>query len=135
MRLVSGTVRRVAGGLMIDPLAVAAEGTIVVPDLAAPTGRADSLPYGVIPSDPLADALTQAGGLLAEGAHRGLAHLPASFAERLRAEAATLTGLGLRRVADALDGLAGALGPDPSDSAVESWVDAALFVATASELR
>ncbi|MDR7279874.1 hypothetical protein [Catenuloplanes atrovinosus] len=135
VRLVSGGVRRSAGGLVIDPLAIAADGPIVVPDLTAPDGRADALPHGVIPSDPLADALTQAEGVLAEAAHRGLAHLPASFPDRLRAEATALTGLGLRRAADAIRHLADSLGPDPSDAAVTSWVDAALFVSTALELR
>ncbi|WP_033339361.1 hypothetical protein [Catenuloplanes japonicus] len=135
VRLVSGTVRRAAGGLVVDPLAVAADGTIVVPDLAPADAKADALPHGAIPSDPLADALTQAAGLLAEGAHRGLAHLPSSFPERLRAEATTLTGLGLRRVADAVRGFADSLGPDPSDAAVESWLDASLYVGTALEQR
>ncbi|GAB7049150.1 hypothetical protein [Catenuloplanes indicus] len=135
VRAVSGSVRRSAGGLVVDPLAVAADGTIVVPDLTPPGGQADAMPHGTIPSDPLAEALAQTQGLLAEAAHRGLAHLPASFRERLGAEATVLTGFGLRRVADAVRGFADSLGPDPSDAAVESWVDAALHVGTALELR
>ncbi|KAB1113272.1 hypothetical protein F6X54_14365 [Micromonospora aurantiaca] len=133
-RYVSGTVRRGADGLVVEPLAVVAD-AVVVPDLAPGvgdgrlTGAVDARP------DPVAAALGTASALLAQAAHTGLRHLPVGFPDRLRATAATLGGVGLDRCGAALSGLAGTLGADPGEPAVRAWVDAWIRLSVTAESR
>ncbi|MEU0156516.1 hypothetical protein [Micromonospora fulviviridis] len=133
-RYVSGTVRRGAGGLVVEALAVVAD-TVVVPDLAA--GAGDGALAGAVadPPDPVAGALRTASALLAQAAHTGLRQLPGGFRDRLRDAGAGLARLGLDRCGAALTGLAGALGADPGDAAVRAWVDAQIRLLVTAESR
>jgi hypothetical protein len=135
LRYVAGSVRRAGGGVVIDPIGFALDGSVVVPDLAAVSGGPD--PDDAAPStvDPLGLALDEAASLLAELAHVGLLHVPATVPGRLRASAARLGQAGLRRVAAAVESLAARLGPDPGDAAAEAWVDAYLRVNLAADMR
>jgi hypothetical protein len=90
---------------------------------------------GAAPSDPIGAALDAARTVLAEVAHRGMAHLPASFGDRLGRAASGLTSLGLRRAGEAVTAFAGAVGPDPDERAVGRWVEAYLRVAVAISQR
>lgn len=135
VRYVAGSVRRGGGSIIIDPIGLAVEGVVVVPDLC-PTDRGTP-PDGPAPvtTDPLTLALDEARSLLAEVVHRGLQHAPVTMSDRLREAAARLRGLGLRRAADATDTFAGRLGPDPGEAAVAAWVDAYLRLSVSAELR
>ncbi|MBU8861188.1 MULTISPECIES: hypothetical protein [unclassified Micromonospora] len=133
-RYISGTVRRGADGLVVEPLAVVAD-AVVVPDLSP--GAGDGRLAGAVDArpDPVAAALGTASALLAQAAHTGLRHLPAGFPDRLRATAAGLAGVGLDRCGAALSGLAGALGADPGEQAVRAWVDAWIRLSVTAESR
>ncbi|MFJ8203877.1 hypothetical protein [Micromonospora chalcea] len=133
-RYVSGTVRRGADGLVVEPLAVVAD-TVVVPDLAPGVG--DGRLAGAVDArpDPVAAALGAAAALLAQAAHTGLRHLPAAFPGRLRATAAGLAAVGLDRCGATVAGLAGALGADPGEPAVRAWVDAWIRLSVTGESR
>ncbi|MEU9508848.1 hypothetical protein AB0D32_21525 [Micromonospora sp. NPDC048170] len=134
-RFVSGTVRRTADGLVVEPLAVVADSTVIVPDLAPGTGDG-ALATGLAPVPDRAGAALRDGlGLLAEAAHSGLRHLPATFPDRLRAAAVALATVGLDGGAARLDALAGALGPAPGAGAVAAWVDAQIRLLTTAECR
>lgn len=155
-RYVAGSVHRGGGGLVVDPYAIAADGPLIVPDLAAvdpglvpgpvgagaapgtagPGPAAGSAGPSLRPgsdADPLGGAVAEARGVLADMAHAGLAHLPASSADRLRGARDAVACVGLRRVAAALDELAARLGPDPGSAATQAWVDAYLRVGLAAE--
>ena len=135
LRYVAGSVRRAGGGVVIDPIGFALADSVVVPDLA-PAGRGtdpDDAP--VLSTDPLGLALDEAAALLAELAHGGLQHAPATVPGRLRTASGRLRGVGLRRVGEAVEALAGRLGPDPGDDAAEAWVDAYLRVNLAADMR
>ncbi|MEH0982953.1 hypothetical protein [Micromonospora sp. CPCC 205556] len=132
-RYVSGAVRRGPGGLVIEPFAVVAEQTVVVPDLAAGTGDGALAGADTEPPDPVDAALREGLGLLAQAAHAGLRHLPGGFPDRLRASGAALATAGLDRCGAALRVLAGTLGPAPGDAAVRAWVDAQLRLLVAAE--
>lgn len=133
IRFVSGAVHRSAGGVVIDPLAFAADNSLVVPDLAAATASRLAPDSGAAPG-PLAAALAASETLLTEVAHRGLLHLPASYPQRLRDAARTLATVGLHRVAAGMERFAAALGPDPGEAAVQAWVEAYLRVDLALDL-
>lgn len=135
LRYVAGSVRRGGGGVVIDPIGFTVGGRVVVPDLAEPDRGVEPGSRPLLVTDPLAVALEEAAGLLAEIAHHGLRHLPAGMPGRLRATAGRLRAIGLRRVAESAEALAAALGPDPGDPAVSAWTDAYLRVSVAAELR
>jgi hypothetical protein len=84
--------------------------------------------------DVLAAAVEFARDVLAEAAHRGLAHLPAAYADRLGEARSTLARVGLHRVASALDEVSARLSPDPGVETVNAWVDAYLRVSLAADL-
>ncbi len=133
VRYVSGAVRRSGGGVVIDPLAFAVDGTIVVPDLA-PATAADLGPEIAEEPEPLAVALAESRSLLAGVAHTGLLHLPPTYPDRLRAVADRLAKLGLHRVASDVERFAASLGPDPGEAAVRAWVDAYLRTEVTSDM-
>ncbi|MEH0846340.1 hypothetical protein V6U81_28595, partial [Micromonospora sp. CPCC 205711] len=87
-RYVSGAVRRGAGGLVVEPLAVVAGQTVVVPDLADGTGDGPLASTEAAAPDAVDAALREGLGLLARAAHAGLRHLRAGFPDRLRAAGA-----------------------------------------------
>ncbi|MEU9739317.1 hypothetical protein AB0E12_09010 [Micromonospora chersina] len=133
-RYVSGTVRRGAGGLVVEALAVVAD-TVVVPDLAAGAGDGELTGAVADPPDPVAGALRAGSALLAQAAHAGLRQLPGGFRDRLREAGAGLARVGLDRCGAALTDLAGALGADPGDAAVRAWVDAQIRLLVTAESR
>ena len=149
LRYVAGSVRRAGGGVVVDPIGFALDdagrtagearrepvGGVVVPDLAeAARGTVpDDAP--ALTTDAMGLALEEAAALIAELAHAGLHHAPATMPGRMRAAARRLRRAGLRRVAETVEVLAGRLGPDPGDAAVAAWVDAHLRVSLAAEMR
>ncbi|GIJ70925.1 SWIM zinc finger family protein [Virgisporangium ochraceum] len=134
-RFVSGPLRRHAGAVVVDPLAVAVDGRVVVPDLAVDETGVVVSP-GVPPAaDPIDVAVEGAMSVLAEVAHRGLDHLPAGFGERVSAAAGELSRVGLGRAGRAVSGFAETLRAGPADDAVTAWVDAWLRLAVTSDLR
>jgi hypothetical protein len=135
VRFVSGTVRRAGGGVLIDPLGFAMADGVVVPDLAPAARAADPDALPASQADPLGIALDEAVTLLAEVAHRGLRHTPATMGDRLRSVGGRLTTLGMRRAGAGVESFAALLGPDPGDPAVSAWVDAYLRICLAAELR
>lgn len=133
LRFVSGVVGRTAGGVVVEPIGLAADGQVIVPDLRPAvsgvrleTGEEDR-------RGPLAAALLGARGLLAEAAHHGLAHLPPTYGDRLAAAARRLAGVGLHRVAGAVTAFA-SVRSDPGEAAEQAWVDAYLRVEIALDL-
>ncbi len=133
VRYVSGTVRRSGGSVVIDPLAFAVDGRLVVPDLEPASGD-DLGPEAGDSPGPLAAVLKESRMLLADVAHRGLLHLPATYADRLRVTAHGLTKVGMHRIASDVERFAGTLGPDPGEAAVQAWVDTLLRVEVAVDL-
>lgn len=134
-RYISATVRRGRGGLVLTPVAVVAGNRVVVPDLASGDGSA-GLDDGAAPlPDRLTAAIEGAFAVLAELAHRGARHLPASFADRLESTAGRLDSAGLGRCAADVRELSRLLGPDPGRAAFEAWADAAIRLITTAELR
>jgi hypothetical protein len=134
-RYVSATVRRGRGGLVLTPIAVVAEGRVIVPDLASGDGSQDLADGAAVAPDPLTAAIESAFELLAELAHRGARHLPPSFESRLTTTADRLDTAGLGRCAADLRGLRRTLGPDPGRAAFDAWADAAIRLITTAELR
>jgi hypothetical protein len=131
-RFVSGSLRRHAGAVVVDPLAVAVDDRVVVPDLAVEEHSAVPVAGPPPPVDPIDRAVDGALSVLADAAHQGLDHLPASFAGRLRGAAGELSAAGLRRAAASVETFAAARG---SPEEVTAWVDAYLRLAVTSDLR
>ncbi len=123
----SGTLRRVRGTLVVDPIAVLTSDGLVVPDLAAGDPAALGTPDWES-TDPITAALDEALTATAEAAHRGLTHLPPSLRTRLGDAATGLRKVGLPTAADRLGAFA-----DTPDT--EAWLAAHLRLLTAAELR
>jgi hypothetical protein len=143
VRFVAGDVRRTGHGLVVEPVAVACEGGHVVSLDVAPVARAEGVraveDARPAPS-PLAAALLEAEGCLADGVHQGLRHASPAWPQRLAGAATRCQDCGLGRVAEALGRVGGRLGQarasgsDTDEAAlVEAWADAALRVAVAVE--
>jgi hypothetical protein len=126
-RFVSGTLHRSRGRLIIDPLAVAVDAGIVVPDLAGGDGSQALVLARAGETDPLTAALDEAAGVLADGAHLGLSHVPPSFGDRLEHAAQSLSRTGFRAMARAVED-AKTLEPD-------AWVAAQIRLLTTREAR
>ncbi len=124
---ITGSVRRHRGTLVVDPLAVHTSAGVVVLDLATDTSP-QPLPPGSAGSDPLTAAIDSALTVLAEAAHRGLDHLPASLLTRVREVAAHLHRLGLRTAAALLTAFAD--GP-----ATQTWLTAHLRLVVTADAR
>jgi hypothetical protein len=132
-RYLSGTFRRGRGGIVVTPIAIVADGAVIVPDLT-PGDGSTALEAGLTDRvDPLVAAINSALATLAEMAHQGIRHLPATFANRLDAAAGILRATGLPRAADDLRALSRTLGPNPGDAAVEAWADAEIRLLTLAD--
>ncbi|MEN3540306.1 hypothetical protein AAH991_34710 [Microbispora sp. ZYX-F-249] len=133
-RHLSGVVGRTAGGLVVEPLGLAAGGRVIAPDLQ-PAGESSRL---VVAEDdrhePLTAALIDTRDLLAEVAHHGLSHLPPSYDDRLAAAAERLTMLGLHRMAQAVTAFAARRTHDSEEAAEQAWIDAYLRLDVALDL-
>ncbi|WP_329792952.1 hypothetical protein V1227_13805 [Lentzea sp. DG1S-22] len=96
--MITGSVRRHRGTLVVDPLAVRTEAGVVVLDVATGT-TPQPLPPGSATADPLSAAVDSALTVLAEASHRGLDHLTGSLLARVREVGAHLHAAGLRTAA------------------------------------
>lgn len=135
LRYVSGVVGRTAGGVVIEPVGLAAGERVVVPDLQPAGGSGRLMVAEDDRHEPLTAALIDARGLLAEVAHHGLSHLLPTYDDRLAAAARRLTVLGLHRVAQAVTAFAETR-TRASDEAVEqAWIDAYLRLDVALDLN
>lgn len=127
-QMISGVLGRRSGRLLIDPLAVATPGGIVVPDLTE-GGDADALMHGAPdPGDELDRALLAAADLLSDAAHAGLRHVGGAFPNRVGEACEKLHRIGLHRLAADLDALRG---PDPA----AAWVRAELLLLATVDAR
>ena len=142
LRYLSGEVRRSARGLVVEPLALSCEGAgVVVLDVqpataTGPLRTAEDRP--ALP--PLAAALAELEGCLADAVHQGLRHVVPAWTARLSAVAARVRELGMKRLADDLGALATTLeaarasGQARDEAALAAaWADAALRVTVGLE--
>ncbi|WP_433337347.1 hypothetical protein [Spirillospora sp. CA-294931] len=134
-RMISGTVRRAGGGLVIDPIAVHTGDTTHVLDLAPGDGAGTLETRATAPSDPLGRALDTALEACAEAAHRGLRHVPPGVRARVAAAADGLHTTGLRAAADLVRTFVTAFDTDDEARRCTAWVDAYLRLHTTAELR
>ncbi|MET0233136.1 MAG: hypothetical protein ABW224_00710 [Kibdelosporangium sp.] len=125
---ISGSLRRVRGTLVIDPIAVLTPSGLVVPDLAPtqdsspPLGLADSI------TTPIMSAVDTALAAFAESAHRGLTHMSPSLLTRLTTASESLRRVGLRSTATHVTTFA--TNPTP-----ETWFAAHLRLITVAEFH
>jgi len=135
-RFVSGSVRRTASGLTIDPLGIVTD-RFHVPDLAEASDgiplHADAEPEGE--SSALTHTLEQAAGALDDAAHHGLRRAGRGYGERITERALELRRVGLSRLAERFEAFKNALDDsqasgDPASelSLVTRWADAAIRV-------
>ena len=132
-RYVSGTVRRSRGGIVIAPIAVVADETVIIPDLAPGDGSTALTRAGGNRPDPLVATIDAAAGLLAEMAHHGIRNLSATFGTRLDAAGGMLQSAGLKLAAYDMCALRRTLGPDPGREAATAWADAAIRLLTLAD--
>jgi hypothetical protein len=124
---ISGALRRGQGGLTVEPYAVRTESGVIVLDLADAETAAP--PAGArLDSEPLVAAIEDALSVLADAAHRGLAHLPPSMKDRGARAAAGLSRVGL----DRCTALVTAWSQAPQDPV--AWLRAQLRLLTAAEV-
>jgi hypothetical protein len=124
---ISGALRRGQGGLTAEPYAVRTESGVIVLDLADAETAAP--PSGArLDSEPLVAAIEDALSVLADAAHRGLAHLPPSMKDRGARAAAGLSRVGL----DRCTALVTAWSQAPQDPV--AWLRAQLRLLTAAEV-
>ncbi|PRX52638.1 hypothetical protein B0I32_13135 [Nonomuraea fuscirosea] len=134
LRFVSGVVGRTAGGVVIDPIGLAAGGRVVVPDLRPAVGGGPLAVAEDDRHDPLTAVLIDTRALLAEAAHHGLSHLPPTYDARLGTAARRLTTLGLHRIAQAVTAFATSRSKDLDSAVEQTWIDAYLRLEVALEL-
>ncbi|AOS64163.1 hypothetical protein [Actinoalloteichus hymeniacidonis] len=135
VRLISGALTRVQGGLVLDPIAVLTGSTVVVPDLADGAGAA-SFGWGAEAElGPLDTALNTALLVLGDTAHRGFAHLSPSLLRRVSEAAAGLQRVGLRTGASLVAAFETALGAQDPARRAQAWVAATLQLLVTAEAR
>ena len=132
VRYVAGHLRRHAGEVVIEPSAVVAGTTVVVPGFA-PAGAPAVAPGSAAGSEPLAAAVAEAIAVSAEVPHRGWQHLPAGWRGRAERAAAQLRKVGLERAAESLGALASAAGGPAGEAALTRWADAHLRLLVTTE--
>lgn len=128
LRFVSGALRRGAEGLVLDPLAVAADRLVVLDLAPAPASPAPPLPPPAAGASPHQALVGAAAGALEGLAHRGLAGATPTDRAGLDALAARLEAAGLLEMARRLRALGAALAgvqADPGPAAA-AWFDAAI---------
>lgn len=133
VRYVAGHLHRHAGEVILEPTAVVAGSTVVVPAFAPASGSTITAGAGGA-KDPLAAALGDAMAASAEVVHRGWRHLPAGWTRRAERAAEGLRRVGLDRAAGAMADLA-ATPAAVIDGALDRWADAHLrLLVTAEQL-
>ncbi|MEU3643907.1 SWIM zinc finger family protein [Lentzea sp. NPDC034063] len=125
--MITGSVRRHRGTLVVDPLAVHTQAGVVVADLATDT-TPQPLSPGATASDPLSAAIDSALTVLAEASHRGLDHLTDSLLARVREVGAHLHRAGLRTAAAGVTAFADA-------PASATWLAAHLRLLVTADAR
>ncbi len=135
VRFVSGSLRREAGRVVLDPLAVLGEGGLVVPDLAPGDGAAALAAAPQRPVDEVTGALEAALAALADAAHRGLRHLDGAARDRLAGCADRLHRTGLRTAAGLVRAVTEAWHRAGPEAAGAGWVEAQLHLLVALELH
>ena len=134
VRFVAGHLHRHAGDVVLEPTAVVAGASVVVPAFAPATGSAITAGAGAA-KDPLAAALGDAIAASAEVVHRGWRHLPPGWTGRAERAAQGLRQVGLDRAAGAMTDLVGATRAVGTDGALDRWADAHLrLLVTAEQL-
>ena len=132
LRFVSGDVRLVGGELLIDPLGLVVDETVIVPDLEGPQ-PAWQARAGVFdePSTPAHDAVRAGWSTLEEACHLGVSRLPLGWRERASNACLRLDGVGLAGSARRLRKLVDAVvaGGDATDA----WLSAAVRLALTDE--
>ncbi|MCX4094889.1 hypothetical protein [Nocardia sp. alder85J] len=132
VRYLAGRIERRGGLLVVEPTAVVAGESVVVPCFAA--GESTWVPESIaVPPDPLADAVSAGLALTAEVVHRGVRHLPPSWFERAASTAAVLRRAGLAAAAEAVDRLCPALRAATGVTALEQWADVHLRLQVTAE--
>ncbi|WP_217920337.1 hypothetical protein [Actinomadura sp. BRA 177] len=134
-RMLTGTVRKERGGLVIDPFAVQTADGIVVPDLAPGEGTAALAAPPPATTDPLSRALDEALAACAEAAHRGLLRTTPGLRERIVRAGKDLDRAGLRAAAGTVAALAAALAADDPHRTASTWADAHIRLLATAELR
>jgi hypothetical protein len=130
---ISGITYRFRGEVMIDPLAVVAGGSVIIPDIAAGEGTGDIEAMEEIKRDELVGALDDALEMSAEVAHRGFRHLPPTFFSRIDRTASALRIVGLRRAAESMARLGGVLQSGRPDNATSVWIDTQIRLMVTAE--
>lgn len=134
VRYVAGHLHRHAGDVILEPTAVVAGSSVVVPAFAPATGSMITAGAGGA-KDPLAAALGDAIATSAEVVHRGWRHLPPGWTGRAEREAQGLRRVGFDRAAGAMADLAAAARAASADGALDLWADAHLrLLVTAEQL-
>ena len=140
-RFVSGSVRRTALGLEIEPLGIVTN-RFHVPDLAEPS---DHAPLCVEPEPDegvsrLTRELGEASSVLDDAVHHGLRRASRSYGDRLSRQVDALRRLGLAELAARFESLRGALGESQASGdagseavLVARWADAAIRVRLCQE--
>ena len=133
VRFVAGHLHRHAGDVIVEPTAVVAGASVVVPAFAPATGASIAAGAGAA-TDPLVAALGDAMAASAEVVHRGWRHLPAGWGGRAERAAQGLRRAGLDRAGGAMADLAAARAAS-TDAALDRWADAHLrLLVTAEQL-
>jgi hypothetical protein len=134
VRFVAGHLHRHAGDVVLEPTAVVAGTTVVVPAFAAATGSRITAGAGGA-TDALAAALGDALATSADVAHRGWRHLPPGWTGRAERAARSLRQVGLERAAGAMTDLAATTRAASTDGALDRWADTHLrLLVTAEQL-
>jgi len=134
VRYVAGHLHRHAGDVILEPTAVVAGSTVVVPAFAPASGSTITAGAGGA-KDALAAALGDAMATSAEVVHRGWRHLPAGWTGRAERAAEGLRRVGLDRAAGAMAELVAATRVAATDRALDRWADAYLrLLVTAEQL-
>ena len=134
VRFVAGHLHRHAGDVVLEPTAVVAGSSVVVPAFAPATAAAIAAGAGAT-QDPLAAAVDDAIATSAEVVHRGWRHLPSGWTGRAERAAGGLRRVGLEKAAGAMTDLATATRAASTDGALERWADAHLrLLVTAEQL-
>lgn len=133
VRFVAGHLHRHAGDVILEPTAVVAGTSVVVPAFAPATGSRITAGAGAIP-DPLAAAIGDAIATSADVVHRGWRQLPPGWSGRAERSAQGLRLVGLDRAAGAMADLA-ATRAASTDGALDRWADTHLrLLVTAEQL-
>ncbi len=131
VRFVAGHLRRHGGGIDVEPTAVAAGASVVVPAFADASGEAIDTTAGVV-ADRLAAEVTGALELTAEVVHRGHRHLPPGWPQRAERAAAGLRQVGLSSASAAVAAVATEVRAGGRDL-FDRWADAHIRLLVTAE--